>query len=286
MQMMNEVADTSTSGGAVDAAAPAPAPAAPQADAAPAQPTSLLQRPAGEQAADKPATQPGAAPDWVAKVPAKSLVKGADGSPDMAATLAKIAESYTNLEKVRTVAPPSPAEYAFTPDPALGDVKLDDALSNSFREKAHKAGMSQDQYQMVMSEYLATVPQLLDSVAKLSADEARTELGKFWKGDDAMSKGISAAQRAIDGAPADLREAAWEKFGRDPDFIRFAAHYGQQMEEGTSPPNADGSGGNQSVDTLMASEAYRNPRHPEHAAVSARVSAHYKRTAGTNPYTL
>ena len=213
------------------------------------------------------------------------MVKGADGNPDPVATLLKQAESYTHLEKSKSLAPAAPTDYTFTPPEAFKDLVLDDAASASFREKIHKAGMSQAQYELVMNEYLAEVPKILDAAAKMSADEARAELGKVWKG-DALSQGISYAQRAIDGAPADVRDAAWEKFGRDPDFIRVMAHYGQQMAEGKAPINADGGGTVENVDTLMASEAYRNARHPDHAAVSAKVQSHYRRVAGDRPSTI
>lgn len=201
------------------------------------------------------------------------------------ATLLKQAESYTHLEKSKSMAPAAATDYTFTPPEEFKDLVLDDAASAAFREKAHKAGMSQAQYELVMNEYLAEVPKILNATAKLQADEARVELGKVWKGDE-LAKGIDAAQRAIDGAPPDVRNAAWEKFGRDPDFIRFAAHYGQQMAEGKAPPNADGAGAIESVDSLMASDAYRNPKHPDHATVSKKVNAYYRRVSGDGPVTI
>ncbi len=203
----------------------------------------------------------------------------------MAATLAKITESYTNLEKAKSLAPTAPTDYTFTPPEEFKDLVLDDATSTAFREKIHKAGMSQAQYELVMNEYLAEVPKILNAAAKLQADEARDVLSKHWKG-DALADGIAAADRAIQGAPADVRDAAWEKFGRDPDFIRFAAHYGQQMAEGKSPVTADGTTSGETVDTLMASDAYRNAKHPDHAEVSKKVQGFYKRTSGERPATM
>lgn len=293
--LRNEAGDGGESGGApaaadVATAAPAPSPAEQSAAAdnpapapEPSKQESLLKKPGGEQ---KPAeAQSPAASDWFAKVPEKFIVKGADGAPDPVATLLKQAESYTHLEKAKSLAPAAPTDYTFTPPEEFKDLALDDAASAAFREKIHKAGMSQAQYELVMNEYLAEVPKILNAAAKMQADEARAELGKVWKGDE-LAKGIDAAQRAIDGAPADVRDAAWEKFGRDPDFIRLMAHYGAQMSEDSPPPTADGAGVSESVESLMASEAYRNAKHPDHAAVSKKVSAYYRRVSGDGPVTV
>lgn len=264
--------------------APAIAPESTQAVSAPAQSESILTRPAAAEPAQEAAAAP-AAPatgEWFTRVPEKFLVKTETGEADPVATLLKATESYKSLEKMKTLAPAAPTEYAFTPPEELKGLVMDDAESMAFREKAHKAGLSQEQYQMIMGEYLEQIPKILETTAKLTADQARAELAKHWHGDE-MQRGIEAAQRAINGVPSDIANAAFDKFGSDPDFLRFASHYGKQMREGTAPPNADGSGAIKTVDSLMASEAYRNPKHPDHMTVSAQVSNFYRRTAGSNP---
>lgn len=258
--------------GAIQAAAPTPAPAQPQ---------SLLTRPTAPVDAEAAPSAP-ATGEWFTRVPDKFLVKSESGEADPVATLLKATESYKSLEKMRTLAPAAPTDYAFVPPEGMQGLVMDDAESVAFREKAHKAGMSQEQYQMIMSEYVTQIPKLLNATAQLSADEARAELSKHWKGDD-FTRNIEAANRAISGVPGDVSAAAFDKFGSDPDFIRFAAHYGQQMREGTAPPNADGSGATKTVDSMMASEAYRNPKHPDHQAVSLQVSNFHRKTYGTNP---
>ena len=60
------------------------------------------------------------------------------------------------------------------------------------------------------------------------------------------------------------------------------AHFGAQMRE-DAPPRDVGGGTAQTVEQLMASEAYRNPKHSDHLRVSAQVRAHYDKVAGTAP---
>jgi hypothetical protein len=271
-------AEASSAPAAVESA-PAVAPETTQ--VAPAQPESLIPRPPAAEPAPEARSAP-ATGEWFTRVPEKFLVKTEKGEADPVATLLKATESYKSLEKMKTLAPATPTEYAFTPPAEMAGLMMDDAESMAFREKAHKAGLSQDQYQMIMSEYLDQIPKLMEVSAKLTADQARTELSRHWQGDE-MQRGIEAATRAIHGVPADIANAALDKFGSDPDFLRFASHYGKQMKEGTAPPNADGSGATQTIDTLMTSEAYRNPKHPDHQSVSLKVSDFYRRTAGSNP---
>jgi hypothetical protein len=212
-------------------------------------------------------------------VPEKFHVKGADGKVDIEATLLKQADSYTNLEKVKGhTAPAKPDDYTFTPPEAFKDMKLDDALSAGFRERAHKAGFSQAQYEMVMGEYLTLVPQVLDTVLSLSKEEAKAELSKVWQSPAVFETQLNNASRAVANAPEGIREDVWARFGRDPLFLQFAASMGQGQREDTSAVNPDGGGGSgMTMEQLAAHPAYRDPKHPEHAAYSQRYQDAAKR---------
>lgn len=220
-----------------------------------------------------------------AKVPEKFRVSTADGKPDVEATLAKLTDSYTNLEKLKGPAlPASPSDYKFQPPEKFKDLPTNDAATNAFREKAHKAGFTQEQFEFAMAEYFDLVPGVLDAAAKHTAEEARAELQKVWKSEVEFDAGLAAAQRAIDNAPEAIRNDVWERFGRDPAFLQFAASIGKEMQEDRPPQNPDGgTGANATVEALMASKAYRDPKDPKHAAVSAQVNAHFQRTRGDTP---
>lgn len=289
-----EVAGEVAAGGA----APVPAGTAPVEDAAAAsavtQPAgdSLLQKPPADTAASAvaaPAAGTDAVQSWVTKVPEKFHVKAADGKIDIEATLLKQSESYTHLEKHRGPQPPATAgDYKFVAPEAFKDVALDDGLSASFREKAHKAGLTQEQYQMVVEQHLELMPGVLDATLKLAANECRAALQQVWKAPNEFEAGLADAQRAVNGAPAAIRDDIWARFGRDPAFIQFAASMGKEMREDTpaNPGQASTTAADMTgVQSLMASEAYRNPKHAEHAAVTARVQAFFKRVHGDAPAT-
>lgn len=289
-------------GGGGDAAAVAAAAAAasagggggPDTPAAAAQPgagDSLLAKPPAAAPAVAAPLAPGAdgAPAWAAKVPEKFHVKAADGKVDVEATLLKQAESYTHLEKLRGPQPPATAsDYKFVAPEAFKDVALDDSLSASFREKAHKAGLSQEQYQMVVEQHLELMPGVLDATLKLAANECRAALQQVWKAPNEFEAGLADAQRAVNGAPAAIRDDVWARFGRDPAFIQFAASMGKEMREDTpgNPSQASTTAADMTgVQALMASDAYRNPKNAEHAQVTARVQAFFKRVHGDAPAT-
>jgi hypothetical protein len=276
------ICEEAGAGGGGGAAAPAAAPvAAPTPAPAPAEGTESLLKPPAEAAAPAaPAPAPAAfTPD---SVPEKFRVMKADGSLDLEASFLKQSVSYGELSKKLGGgggAPAAPAEYAFQMPEAMKDLELDPTLTTEFKDIAHKHGLTQEQYQAMVEVGLKQVPGILNSVLKLSADEARGSLQKAWGGD--YEKNLGNAQRAIDAVGGELGKDMWARFGRDPAFLQFAAKMGSDMREDKAPVNNDGSGGGPAtIDALMASDAYRNPKNPDHARVSAQVQAHHKRVAG------
>ena len=211
---------------------------------------------------------------------------GADGKLDLTASSQKLAEGYAAAaKKIGTgdVAPESPDAYQFTPPEAYKDVPLDADLSRSFRERAHKAGLTQAQFEFVMGEYFEVVPSVLNGAAALSAEQARTELQKVWPAQADYDANMIAVQRAVNAAPPDLQAKLAEKFGTDPLFSQFAALFGKEMREDRSPPPPGSQQGGAGVEVLMTSEAYTNPKHPDHTRVSQQVQQHFARLHGTAP---
>ena len=211
-------------------------------------------------------------------------VKSGDGKLDTAASLAKALEHRDHLERrlgAGDLPPKSPAEYTFEPPAELKDFELTSDRFNEFKTEAHKAGMTQAQFQLAMKAYLAAVPDLMAGAAKLSANEARAELQKVWPVTADFEKNLDVATRAMRLLPADLQEAT-RAYGTDPVFLRVLQHFGAQTVEGTSPVAAGQSvNANQSIDALMRGEAYMNPKHPDHQRVSEQVRKHFASAYGT-----
>lgn len=291
---MSEAATLEAPAAAAPAAAPAAlaataAPAAPAA-AAPATPApeSLIHgtAPAADTAA--PATDPAAGADpfagLLAAVPEKFHVK-ADGKLDPAASVAKALEHRAHLEKrlgAGDLPPKTAAEYGFQLPAEFAGLELKADRMEGFKAKAHELGFTQAQYEFAMSSYLAAVPDLMEGAAKLTAAQAREELGKVWNTPGDFDSNLSHAQRAIKALPADLHEAT-RALGTDPVFLRAMAHLGRQMVEDKGPGPAAGGGTSQTVQELMRHPAYIDPKHPQHQTISQQVAAHFRSAHGTAP---
>jgi hypothetical protein len=211
---------------------------------------------------------------------------GSDGKLDLAASSQKLAEGYANAEKrigAGDVRPDTPDAYTFTPPEEFKDIPLDPEMAGAFRQRAHEAGLSPKQYEFVMGEYFKLVPSVLDGAAAVSAEQARGELQKVWTAPAAFEAGLNNAERARQALPEALRDQVRSKYGTDPLFLQVAAHFGSQMRE-DKPPTPQGNGGaDNTVESLMRSEAYSNPKHPDHARVSEQVRKHYEGRYGAAP---
>lgn len=269
-------------------AAPAATPAA-SAPAAPAAPESLIHGdPAAAPAAD--GTKPADAPAdpfaaLLGKVPEKFHVKGEGDKLDPAATLAKALEHRDHLEKrlgAGDLPPKSAAEYAFEMPDDLKDFALKEDRVTAFKEEALAKGITGEQFKWMMSSYLKAAPDLMEGAAAMTASQARAELQKIWTQPAEMDQGIDNASRALRALPKDLVEATRE-LGTNPAFLRAMSHFGAQLREDRPPGDGGGAQPTQTVEQMMAGEAYRNPKHPDHARVSKVVRDHYAKVAGTAP---
>lgn len=214
------------------------------------------------------------APSGVDAIPEKFRVTGADGALDPVASAAKVAEAYRALEQrlgTGDVRPKTAADYKMPELPeALKDLQLDQEMHNAFREEAHKAGLSQGQFEFVMNKYLELAPQLVSGGQAVSADQTIAELKTAW-GKDYQTQAANAWRglsqiATVAGMTVEQVDA---ELGNSPAFNRIMAAVGAQLREDTSINTGGGaSGGNGMADAaaLQQSEAFRNPRHPEHAA--------------------
>lgn len=284
MNMSSNHEDTSTAGaGGTDAAAAA-AGAAGAGDAA-----SLLQQGAGEEAA------------WL---PEKYRVK-VDGKDeiDFQASARKLGEGYKALEAklgsgATGTVPENADSYQLTVPtdtdgkPLVEGVDLQefmaDPMYKALATKAHAAGISNEQMNFFVGEYLQMAPQLFEANLQLGADEARQTLSAVWKDDAAMKSGLQRAARAAQGfaAPAGQPgnyDNVMQKFGNDPDFLALMASIGKEMGEDkpiSSDPVAAADWQDQ-VDALKANPAYMDKSHPQHASVVRQVSDMYQKRYGT-----
>lgn len=213
-------------------------------------------------------------------IPEKYQVKKEDGSLDVEASSLKLAEAYGNLEKRLGTGdlPPKTADEYTIPVPDdmkdLFDPKTD-PLMGDFLKNAHAAGMTQKQIDLVMGKYFELAPQLFEGGQQLTADACVADLKQEWKTDDQYKEGVGKAFKAAQAFGGNDAEALVKEYGNDPRIIRLLARVGAELDEDTSFAPGDTSNGGNSIESLMQSEAYSNPKHADHARVSAQVQSYF-----------
>lgn len=168
---------------------------------------------------------------------------------------------------------PKAAEDYKMPDlpEALKDLPIDDAAANAWKKEAHDMGLSQAQFDKVMARYFELAPQLAYGGQLLNADETIATLKKSW-GDDYPAKSADAWRgltQIAQAAGLTVQEVDAE-LGNSPAFNRIMAAVGAQLKEDTAVNVSGGAAGGADAAALQMSEAFRNPKHPDHKAVSER----------------
>lgn len=224
-------------------------------------------------------------------LPEKFLVKGDDGSVNLDASARKMAESYGNLERGRAAdVPKTAAEYAVTiPEDlkdAVGDISSD-GLFTQFRDEMHALGINQKQFDGIMQRYFSLIPAMAEGGMRATAEQTTAALEKHWP-DESTRKGhmrqaLKAATQMASAVGSSFDEIEASGLGNHPLFIRIMAALGPEMSEDSSA-GAGATGSNlmsaDAVKQVMASEAYRNEKHPGFAAAQKTVKAYYERMHG------
>ena len=227
----------------------------------------------------------GAAPDFI---PEKYRVTKADGSLDLEQSSRKVAEAYGHLEKRLGSgdAPPKTADEYAPKIEVEGfnweEFKADEG-TQSFLKGAHAKGMTNDQVEFAIGEFLKAAPGLISGNAALTEADCTAALKTLWADDKAMKSGVSASYRAAQAfasegeAPGNF-DALMAKYGNDPDFIAFTANIGKELRE-DSPVNsnnpASGVDFNVKAAELRAQLEAMPTHDPKRAAVKAELDGMY-----------
>lgn len=279
---MNAAGAEGAAGGAAPAAAtPAADPGAPAAGTPATPAASVL---AGGAAAAAPGGEP--TPDFI---PEKLRVMKEDGTLDLDASSRKMADAYGSLEKRfgSGDAPPKEAsEYKITVPDALKEAfdPATDAGMQGFLTGAHAAGLNQAQVDFVMGKYFEMAPTLAAGAVLHDATTATAELKKTWATDADFTRNVKNAyvgtNAAAQKAGLNVDEIMNGPLGNNPQFLRLMAALGPEFQEDA------GAGGasmisQDDITTMLSSEAYTNPRHVDHAKVSAKIKQYFERKHGT-----
>ncbi|MDU9039981.1 hypothetical protein NHG97_14890 [Pseudomonas corrugata] len=175
-------------------------------------------------------------------IPEKLRVMKEDGSLDTEASSRKVAEAYKHLETrfgSGDVPPKNADEYTVKLEGVEGfnwdEFKADES-TQSFLKGAHAKGLTNDQVQYVIGEYMKAAPSLVEGGVQLSTQDCTAALKAAWGDDAAMRTNVTASYRAAEafaseaGKPGNF-QALMSKYGNDPDFIAFTANIGKELKE-------------------------------------------------------
>ena len=223
-------------------------------------------------------------------IPEKYRVNKDDGTFDLEASSRKLAEAYGHAEKrigSGDVPPKTAEDYAVTvPDAFKESWKPEeDPKFQDFRTKAFESGMTQKQLDLVMSQYFEMAPGLVAGAMALDSNAATAELQKTWSTEADFKKNVS---NAYTGTAAIAQKAGLNiddvmspaGLGNNVMFLKLMAAIGPEFTE-DRVPGGESKFAQEDIDSLMMSDAYKNPKHPEHAKTSAKVKAYFERKHGT-----
>lgn len=208
-------------------------------------------------------------------IPDKFKVTAEDGSVDYKATVAKMNDSYTYLEKkvgTGEVAPKSVDEYKLErEDFDFEEFKADES-NKEFLTEAHKHGITNKQLDFLLSEYDKRAADLVSTSSQIDTDTTVQTLQSEW-GNDKYEANIFNAVKAARACGITDEQINNPLIGNNVAFIKMAAYFGSQMTE--DKPVSNGTPVNVDIQSLMRSEAFFNPKHPDHKSVKAQIDSYY-----------
>lgn len=207
-------------------------------------------------------------------IPEKFKVTAEDGSVDYKATVAKMNESYSYLEKkvgTGEVAPKSVDEYKLErEDFDFEEFKADES-NKEFLTEAHKHGITNKQLDFLISEYDKRAVNLVSNSSQIDTDSTVQTLQSDWG--DKYEANIFNAVKAARACGITDEQINDPMIGNNVAFIKMAAYFGSQMTE--DKPINNGTPVNVDIQSLMRSEAFFNPKHPDHKSVKAQIDSYY-----------
>lgn len=207
-------------------------------------------------------------------IPDKFKVTAEDGSVDYKATVAKMNDSYTYLEKkvgTGEVAPKSVDEYKIErEDFSFDDFKADES-NKAFLTEAHKHGITNKQLDFLLSEYDKRAADLVSTSSQIDTDTTVQTLQQEWG--DKFEANIFNAVKAARACGITDEQINDPLIGNNVAFIKMASYFGSQMTE--DKPVSNGTPVNVDISSLMRSEAFFNPKHPDHKSVKAQIDSYY-----------
>lgn len=171
------------------------------------------------------------------------------------------------------VPPKEPGAYKFdVPDFAKDQAEQFNQLGDSFREVAHKHGLTNAQANAMLTEGMAALGgmyQAHQEATAITPEKAMAALNEKFgeQTPEIIGKAKQAWGKIGEGLNVD-------SIGNSPEVIevlaRVADFLGEDSPASGAPPVED-------IQQMLNSEEYKNPRHPMHDAMMRKVSDYYAR---------
>lgn len=184
----------------------------------------------------------------------------------------KLAKSYSGLEKKLGSGdlPPETVDGYGFPE-GVEETGLTKDNLKEFLQKAHESGMTDKQVKMAVSELAGFVKrgkEVQESGKKSVEDTLKEQWGVKY------DENIQNAQKAFARFADDEDKANSGDIASNPKVMKLLAKLGAGLRE-DSPVNNAAQMPKEDLQSLMKSEAYWDPKHPEHAKVKKAVTDHF-----------
>lgn len=199
--------------------------------------------------------------------------KGADGQLDAA----KLAKSYKYLEQklgAQDLPPDSPDAYGL---PEGIQPEVAEGLKG-FMEKAHKVGMTKKQVDLVVGEFTSLVQRGTEAQQQQGqqlAQQAQAQLQQEWGPE--FEKMVGRAKQAFNAVADEADRQNIDEIGNNVPIMRMLAKLGENLEEDTPAASRSAALPAEDLQSLMKSEAYWNPKHPDHARTKKQITNNFQR---------
>ena len=207
-------------------------------------------------------------------IPDKFKVTAEDGSINYEATLNKMNESYSYLEKkvgTGEVVPKTEDEYAIEREGFNFEEFKADESNKAFLKSAHAHGITNKQLDFLLSEYDKRAVDLVSNTSQMDTDTAIQSLQSEWGKE--YESNIFNAIKAARSAGLSEEHINDPSIGNNVAVIKALAYFGSQLQE--DRPVQHGTPVTTDITSLMRSEAFFDPKHENHKAVKAQIDAYY-----------
>lgn len=225
-------------------------------------------------------------------IPDKFLVKKEDGTVDTTASNRKLLEAYNHLSKkmgeTGGVVPDSADGYKIDfdaqemglPEGITPDLVKKDADFSAFAKEAHAAGFTNEQINLVAKSYLNVVQNVLDRRDENDMTACDKVLSETYTTPGEKDIAIRNAQKAFTKFVPEQYRGSIDEIGNNPIVIGILANVGALLSEDSPARNTQPTESRETITALMKSDAYMDPKHPDHDRVYRQVSEYYQQTYG------